>query len=63
MTKKKLYNLLVALAVGIIAGLFIKYFRLFSFDFEVSVFDFFQLIVTVFLAWWVAEKLEKDSTI
>lgn len=63
MTKKRVYNLLVALFVGSIIGVTIKYFSHFTFDFEISVFDFFQLVVTVFLAWWVAEKLEKDSTI
>lgn len=61
MTRKRIYNLAFFLAIGVIFGLLIKYFNHFTWDFEVSAFDAFQLIVTAFLAWWVAEKLEKDS--
>lgn len=61
MTRKRIYNLAFFLAIGIIFGLLIKYFTHFTWDFKVSAFDAFQLIVTAFLAWWVAEKLEKDS--
>ena len=63
MTRKRIYNLAFFLAIGVIFGLLIKYFTHFTWDFKVSAFDAFQLIVTAFLAWWVAEKLEKDSTI
>lgn len=61
MTKKTAYNILSFLFLGLALGLFVKYFRQLTFDFEVSVFDMFALGVTVALAWWVAEKLEKDS--
>lgn len=60
-SKKKVYNVLALIIVGIVIGLFIRYFKLLTFNFEVSVFDVFTLIVTAILAWWVAEKLEKDS--
>ena len=62
MDKKKVYNIIVFLLAGIILGIIIKYWSSLSFDFEISVFDVFTLIVTAFLAWWVAEKLEKGST-
>lgn len=61
MTRKRIYNLAFFLAIGVLFGLLIKYFNRFAWNFEVSAFDAFQLIVTAFLAWWVAEKLEKDS--
>lgn len=61
MIRKRIYNLAFFLAIGVIFGLLIKYFNRFVWNFEVSAFDAFQLIVTAFLAWWVAEKLEKDS--
>ena len=63
MTRKKVYNILVFLLAGTIIGLVFKYYKSFTFDFEISVFDVFALIVTVFLAWWVAEKLEKDTAV
>lgn len=63
MIKKKVYSFLVAFSLGAVIGVAIKYIRHFTFDFEISLFDFFQLVVTVFLAWWVAKKLEKDSTV
>ena len=60
-SKKKVYNILALLVVGIAIGLFLRYFNMLTFNFEVSVFDMFALLVTAILAWWVAEKLEKDS--
>lgn len=60
-SKKKVYNVLAFVAVGIVLGLIIKYFNMLTFNFEVSVFDLFALLVTIAIAWWVAEKLEKDS--
>ena len=60
-SKKTVYSGLACIVVGLIIGLFIKYFKVLRFDFEVSVFELFALFVTVVLAWWVAEKLEKDS--
>lgn len=60
-SKKQVYNVLVFIIIGIGAGLFVKHFNQLTFNFEVSVFDMFALCVTVALAWWVAEKLEKDS--
>lgn len=59
--KKHAYNIIVFLAFGIGLGLFVKYIGRLTFNFEVSVFDSFALCVTAALAWWVAEKLEKDS--
>lgn len=59
--KKQVYNILVLFFAGIVVGVIIKYFKSFTFNFEVSVFDVFALFVTAALAWWVAEKLEKDS--
>ena len=61
MTKKQAYNLIVFLGAGAFIGLFAKYANMLTFNFEISVFDVFSLIVTAVLAWWVAEKLEKDS--
>lgn len=60
-SKKKVYNILALLVVGMIVGMFFKYFKMLTFNFEVNVFDMFALLVTVVLAWWVAEKLEKDT--
>lgn len=62
MNRKKVYNIAAFLFAGIILGVIIKYWSSLSFDFKISVFDVFTLIVTAFLAWWVAEKLEKGST-
>lgn len=59
--KKRAYNILVFLIIGAALGLFVKYVKQLTFDFEVSVFDLFALGITAALAWWVAEKLEKDS--
>lgn len=59
--KKRAYNILAFLIFGVALGLFIKYAKQLTFDFEVPVFDLFALGVTATLAWWVAEKLEKDS--
>ena len=61
MTRKTAYNSLVFLFAGGVIGVLVKHWPLFTFNFEVSVLDVLALIVTVFLAWWVAEKLEKDS--
>ena len=60
-SKKKVYNVLAFITIGVGAGLFVKHVNQLTFNFEVSVFDMFALCVTVALAWWVAEKLEKDS--
>ena len=59
--KKQAYNALAFIFIGVGIGLLVKYFNQLTFNFEVSVFDMFALCVTVILAWWVAEKLEKDS--
>lgn len=59
--KKEAYNIIVLLLAGCVVGLIFKHWKFVSFNFEVSAFDCFALIVTVALAWWVAEKLEKDS--
>ena len=61
-SKKTVYSGLACIVVGLIVGLFFKYLKVLRFDFEVPVFDLFALFVTVVLAWWVTEKLEKDST-
>lgn len=63
MIRKKEYNIIACFIVGVFFGLIVKYVDLFSFDFEISVFDAFQLAVTAFLACWVVVKLEKDSAI
>lgn len=63
MTRKQVYNILVFLFFGGVFGLLIKYWHLFTFNFEVSVFDVIALISTVILAWWVAKKLERDSAV
>lgn len=60
-SKKQAYNVLVFTAIGVGAGLLVKHVNQLTFNFEVSVFDMFALCVTAALAWWVAEKLEKDS--
>lgn len=60
-SKKKVYNALAFLVGGVVIGALFKYFKFFTFNFEVSVFDMIALCVTAVLAWWVAEKLEKDS--
>ena len=63
MTRKKAHSVILCFILGLVFGLFAKYVDLFSFDFEISVFDAFQLAVTAFLACWVVVKLEKDSAI
>lgn len=59
--KKVAYNVIVFFLVGCIIGIIVKHWKFVSFNFEISAFDCFALIVTAALAWWVAEKLEKDS--
>lgn len=59
--KKKAYNVIAFLIVGGVIGLIVKHWKYVTFNFEISAFDSFALLVTVALAWWVAEKLEKDS--
>lgn len=59
--KRIIYNILAFLGIGVTIGLFLKIYKMLSFNYEVSIFEVFALVVTVILAWWVAEKLEKDS--
>ena len=59
--RKKAYNIIVFLVIGGIIGLIVKHWKYVTFNFEISAFDCFALLVTAALAWWVAEKLEKDS--
>ena len=59
--KKKAYNVFTFLFVGGVIGLIVKHWKYVTFNFEISTFDCVALLVTVALAWWVAEKLEKDS--
>lgn len=59
--RKKAYNIFVFLVIGGIVGLIIKHWKYVTFNFEISAFECIALLVTVVLAWWVAEKLEKDS--
>jgi len=63
MTKKQVYNTLILFLFGCFVGSVIRYWHQLTFDFQIRVFDVFALIVTVFLAWWVTEKLEKDSAV
>lgn len=60
--KKVIYNIGAFFAIGVVIGLVIKYWRMLTFNFEVSVFDSFSLVITVMIAWWVAQKLERDTT-
>lgn len=59
--KKVIYNIVAFVGIGIVFGLAIKYYRMLTFNFEVSAFDLFSLVVTVLIAWWVAQKLERDT--
>lgn len=63
MTSKQVYRILFFLITGGLVGIIVKHWHLFTFDFEVSVFDVLTLVVTAFLAWWVAKKLERDSAV
>ena len=63
MTKTQVRNILLLIVAGLVIGGLIKYWPLITFDFEIALFDVLTLIVTVFLAWWVAKKLEKDSAV
>lgn len=49
---------LVSFAIVVI----IRYRKLIDFDFNLPVIDVMTLSFTVFLAWWVADKLEKDHS-
>ena len=60
--KKVIYNIGAFFAIGVVIGLVIKYWRMLTFNFEVSAFDSFSLVVTVMIAWWVAQKLERDTS-
>ena len=62
MTRKRVYNTIVFVFIGCVLGVVVKYWSFLTFNFEVNVFDVLTLIITVFLAWWVTTKLEKDST-
>lgn len=63
MTKTQVRNLFLLIAAGLVLGCLVRYWPLITFDFEIALFDVLTLIVTVFLAWWVAKKLEKDSAV
>lgn len=60
--KKVIYNIVAFCGIGVVLGLVIKYWRMLTFNFEVSAFDSLSLVVTVMIAWWVAQKLERDTS-
>lgn len=60
--KKVIYNIGAFFAIGVVIVLVIKYCQMLTFNFEVSAFDMFSLVVTIMIAWWVAQKLERDTS-